>query len=362
MTALPVLMQSYAHAVLASGGFAIGFGFGLVAARANFCVMGAIADFRTFAGTIRLGAVGLAIATALIVTQLLAACNLVPLAQSVYLAPRFDWLGASLGGLIFGAGMVYAGGCTSRNLIRAGHGDVRSLLVLLCVAVSALATISGVLAPVRAAGEAATAITSTAPGYPIVSLDALLGLLGLTSHVARSVATALAALPFLAFAFGYARVQREPVALLGGMTIGLLVAAGWLITGLAYDDMAVRPIAPHSLSFVRPTVDAIDWLQRSTALGLPGFGAASIFGALMGSAAAALAAGRFEITFFHHAADVRRHLGGAVAMGVGGVLALGCSIGQGITGISTLSLQSMLAAAAMFSGAWLALRHLERSV
>ncbi len=111
---------------------------------------------------------------------------------------------------------------------------------------------------------------------------------------------------------------------------------------------------------MRPVADAIDWLQRSTALGLPGFGAASVFGVLLGAAFAARLAGQFRISGFSDAQDVKRHLFGAVAMGAGGVLALGCSIGQGITGISTLSLQSLLAAASIFAGAWLALGRLER--
>jgi hypothetical protein len=131
---------------------------------------------------------------------------------------------------------------------------------------------------------------------------------------------------------------------------------------MTYDEMAVRPLPPASLSFVRPVADTFDWLERSTALGLPGFGAATVFGALSGSALASITARRFHLTGFADTDDFLRHLGGAAAMGAGGVLALGCSIGQGITGLSTLSVQSLIAAASIAAGALLALARLERSL
>lgn len=360
MAALQALLQTHAAQALATGGLLIGFAFGLLAARTNFCVMGALSDFRTFSSAGRLGAVALAMAVAILLTQTFAAAGFVDLTRSMYLAPRLSWAGAILGGTMFGAGMVYAGGCASRNLIRAGHGDVRALLVLLIIAIAAFSTISGVFGTLRFAFEDATAIDLEDRLQTLRSLDAVFAGLGLPAP--RTLAAALLALPLLAFAFARANLAGDRPNLIGGLGAGILVSAGWLLTGLAYDEMALRPLSPASLSFVRPTADAIDWLQRSTALGLPGFGTASIFGVLLGSATAALLAGRFRITVFADGADARRHLGGAVAMGIGGVLALGCSIGQGITGVSTLSLQSMLAAASIYSGAWLALARLERDL
>ena len=363
MVALQTFLQEHSSAALALAGGVLGLAFGYLAARTNFCVMGAISDFRTFSSAARLGAVALAMATAIAVTQSLAAARLVDLELSMYLAGRFNWAGAVLGGVLFGAGMVYAGGCASRNLIRAGGGDVRALLTVLMVAIAAYATISGVLGPARAALEDATAASGGLPGSAAhFSLPALLGVAGADGGLPRAVAAALLILPLLAFAVRRGAVLSSPANLAAGLGTGLLVSAGWLVTGLAYDEMMVRPVPPHSFSFVRPIADAIDWLQRSTALGLPGFGAASVFGVLAGSALAALIAGRFRISGFTNARDVKRHLFGALAMGVGGVLALGCTIGQGLTGVATLSLQSLLAAAAIFAGAWLALGRLERDV
>lgn len=362
MTALQAALQAHASEALATGGLVLGILFGFIAARANFCVMGAISDVRSFSSAGRLGAVALASATALVLTQAFAAAGYIELGRSMYLAPRLNWGGALAGGLLFGAGMVYAGGCASRNLIRAGGGDVRALLVVLCVAIAAFATISGVAAPLRAAFEDATALEPDSMALPIVSLDVVLRRIGLTSMLAALLGTLAIAVPLLAYALLIARVHRDPRNLFAGLAVGLLIAGGWLLTGLSYDEMTLRPVAPHSLSFVRPIGDAIDWLQRSTALGLPGFGAASIFGTLLGSAAACTSAGCFRLSGFSDAGDVRRHLGGAAAMGIGGVMALGCSIGQGITGLSTLSLQSFIAAASIFAGAWLALARLERQL
>ncbi len=360
MAELQSLLQDNAAAALALAGGVIGLAFGFLAARANFCVMGAISDYRTFASAGRLGAVAMATATALILTQGLSAAGFADLDRSMYLAGRFNWAGALLGGLLFGAGMVYAGGCASRNLIRAGCGDMRALLTVLCLAIAAYATISGVLGPLRAMFEDATAAGTVLGTGSRNSLTALAELAGAEGTLAPVASSAALAIPLLAFAVRRGGVLSSPVNLLAGLGVGALVAAGWLVTGLAYDEMTVRPVAPHSLSFVRPIADAIDWLQRSTALGLPGFGAANTFGVLLGAALAARLAGQFRITGFSDAQDVKRHLFGALAMGVGGVLALGCSIGQGITGVSTLSLQSLLAAASIYAGAWLALARLER--
>ena len=146
------------------------------------------------------------------------------------------------------------------------------------------------------------------------------------------------------------------------MAIGLVVIAGWALTGLAYDDMATKPVPPISLTYVRPTGDALQWLVLFTAEPVPGFGTASVFGALIGAFAAALAMGRFRITTFSDTGGTLRNLAGAALMGLGGVMALGCTIGQGITGISTLALGSFLTFAAIVAGGLWGLRVLERQI
>ena len=362
MNSLRDIILSQQALALAALGFAIGLCFGGLASATNFCVMGAVSDWRTFGDRGRLGAAAVAAATAIAGTQLLHHLGTVDLAHSMYLSPRINWAGAVIGGMLFGAGMVLAGGCASRNLVRAGGGDIRSFVTLLVLSVTAFAAISGVLGPVRSGLESATALDTRRFGLSGQSLADFAAGFGLAGGAARLCASLLIALPLLLFALGPARIFAKPSNLAGGAGVGLLVVASWLVTGLAYDEMAVHPVMPTSLSFVRPVGDAFDWLQHSTALGLPGFGAATVFGVLFGSFAMAAARGRLAITGFANRADLSRHLSGAVLMGVGGVLGLGCSIGQGISGLSTLAIQSVIAASAILGGAVLALRRLERNL
>jgi uncharacterized protein len=362
MDTLRNAFQSDPQSALAASGFLIGLAFGALAWRSNFCVMGAVSDWRTSGSRYRMGAVALAAAFAILAAQALSALGLTALTRTMYLTPRLNWAGAAGGGLLFGFGMVLAGGCASRNLVRAGAGDVRSLITLLVLGLAAFATMGGVLGPLRAGLESATALPLDRFGFQTQSLGDVAIHLGMNATISVWLAPLIVAGPLAVFAFAHCRVGDDKFSLLAGAGVGLLVAIGWLVTGLAYNDMEVSPIAPASLSFVRPVADTMDWIARSTALGLPGFGAASVFGTLAGSCLMALFHGRFRLQGFANNDDMMRHLGGALAMGVGGALALGCSIGQGITGVSTLSIQSMIAAVSILTGAAWALRRLEQTI
>ena len=166
----------------------------------------------------------------------------------------------------------------------------------------------------------------------------------------------------LVYCLRSAAFRNSPVHVTSGLGVGLCVVAGWAVTGLAFDEMAARPAIPTSLTYVRPTGDAIEWLARYTASPWPSFGAASVFGALAGAFAAARAMGRFRIATFSDAGDTLRNLGGAALMGIGGVMALGCTVGQAITGVSTLALGSLLTFAAIVIGGRWGLIVLERQI
>jgi uncharacterized membrane protein YedE/YeeE len=345
-------------AALAAGGLLIGLVFGAAVHRTNFCTMGALSDLRTFGDRRRLDSWLLAIAVSVAGTQALSAFGAVELGKSMYAAATLNWAGAILGGLIFGYGMVFAGGCPSRNVARLGSGDLRSLVVLVIVGLVAYMAIGGILGPVRSALETATAIRlpsgQTLPtllagvvGWPVERLALTVG--GL---VAGAIALIVARRAFLS----------SPKHVLGGLLVGLTVVAGWALTGLAFDEMADRPVAPISLTFVRPSGDTLEWLARYTALGIPGFGVATLAGAVAGAALSALLQGRFRLAGFTDTDDTVRHLMGAAMMGVGGVLAMGCSIGQGVTGLSTLALGSFLAVPSIAAGAWYGLGALERRI
>jgi uncharacterized membrane protein YedE/YeeE len=359
MSALRDAVVENAPLVLAVGGLVIGFLFGLAVYRTNYCAMGSLADIHNFGDYRRFRAWLLAAAVALIGATLLDAASVVDLRRSMYLAPTVNWLGHTAGGLIFGVGMVFAGGCPSRNLARAGGGDLRALLTLMVLGLVAFMTIAGLLAPARAALESATAVRLGQ--VPSQSLgDLLSAYAGLAPVWAKAAAAAGLAIAALAYCLADGKFRRSPVHIVSGLAVGLLVVAGWALTGLAYDDMAARPTAPISLTYIRPVGDTLQWLSLYTATPMPGFGVASVFGALVGAFVAALAMGRFRLATFADAGDTVRNLLGAALMGVGGVMALGCTVGQSVTGVSTLAIGSLVTFAAIVAGGFAGLRLLER--
>jgi uncharacterized protein len=358
---LPTLRDAFIQnpaVALGFGGLLIGMALGAIVFRTNFCAMGAISDLVSFGDTRRLRAWVLAAATALIGTQLLARFGVVDLTKSMYLAPAVNWAGNLAGGALFGFGMVFAGGCGTRNLVRAGGGDLKALITLLVLGISAYITMTGVLGPLRAGLEQLTALPL--PKGRHQGLDSIVsGLTGspAAGHVLVPLAVALA---LLVYCFISRPFRASRAHIVSGLGVGLCIVAGWAVTGLAFDDLADKPSMPVSLTFVRPAGDTLEWLQRFTALGAPGFGVASVFGTLLGAFLTAVAMGRFRVATFSGVADTRRTLGGAMLMGIGGITALGCTVGQGITGISTLSLGSFLTFAGLIAGGILGIKTLER--
>jgi hypothetical protein len=357
---LPYLSDN-ADAVITMGGLAIGAIFGVTVVLTNFCTMGAIADIRNAGDYKRFRSWILAAAIALAGTQILASAGVLNLTETVHLQGRVSWLGALGGGLIFGFGMVLAGGCPSQNVVRAGSGDLRALTVLLVVTVFAYVTMTGLLAPLRSFVEGWTSLSL--PGGVAPSLDGLAGMVlgGAGSGLRLAVAAILVGLALL-YCFGEASFRRSWRHVLGGAVVGLCVVAGWVATTLGQDPFAIMNAPPTSLSFVRPVAETIVYFTRFTGVTGMNFGVAMVLGAVLGAMLVALATGRFAIRGFAGQTDTVRNLAGGAMMGLGGVLALGCSIGQGVTGISTMAIPSFIAFAAMSLGALAAVRHLESRV
>ncbi len=343
---------------LAIGGLAIGFVFGAVVFRTNFCTMGSVSDIVNLSDWRRFRAWLLAAVVALAGAQTLHWLGVVDLTKSMYLGATFNWVGHIAGGLIFGFGMVFAGGCPSRNLARAGGGDLRALLTLVVVGIFAYMTIGGLLGPARAAIEQATNIPLPTATQGIG--DLVDRALALSAGFGRIFASWIIVLAGLAYCFKDPEFRSSPVHIWSGIAVGLCAVAGWALTGLAFDELAERPTAPISLTYVRPSGDALEWLQRFTAAPMPGFGVATVFGAILGAFAAAKSMGRFRLLTFSDPGDTVRSLLGAAMMGIGGVMALGCTVGQGITGVSTLALGSFVTLAAIVAGAVVGLKALER--
>ncbi|MDA7947099.1 MAG: YeeE/YedE family protein [Hyphomicrobiaceae bacterium] len=361
MDSLRELLASNATMSLAIGGLIIGFVFGFVVYRTNFCSMGSLSDMLTFGDYRRFRSWLLAIGIAIVGVQLLRVTGAVDLSKSMYHAPGFNWLGNIIGGLMFGVGMVFAGGCASRNLVRAGSGDLRALLVLIVVGIFAYMTIGGLFGPVRAELQNATEIDLTAFDVNTQAMDNLLSrLTGLDGDLAVGLVTIILAGSFLAYCLSDKGFRSSVPHITAGLVIGLCIVAGWALTGLAYDEFGESIQNPVSLTFVRPSGDALEYLMRFTAQMIPGFGVATVFGALIGAFFAAKLAGRFHIATFADSGDTLRNLLGGMLMGVGGVLALGCTIGQAVTGLSTLAIGSLVSFAAIIAGGIAGIKSLER--
>lgn len=350
-------IASHAAQSLALGGFLIGLVLGAVVFRTNFCAMGslsdivALGDYRRFRAWILAGVVAIAGA------QWLAWAGVVDLAKSMYLAPSLNWFGNLAGGALFGFGMVFGGGCATRNLVRVGGGDLRALLTLVILGIAAYVTMTGLLGPARQAIEQATSLALPTPTQSLSDLAA--AVFKPRPGAAQLLVAALVIGVMLAFCLYDAKFRASPTHIASGVGVGLCIVAGWALTGLAFDELSDKPMAPASLTFVRPTGDTLEWLQRFTALGLPGFGVASVFGTILGAFLAAKASGRFRLVSFTDTPDTLRHLGGAVLMGIGGIMALGCTIGQGITGLSTLAAGAFLTLAGLIAGGLAGVRTLE---
>ena len=359
MIALRDLISGFPASWLAISGLVIGSIFGFAVCKTNFCAMGSISDIVAFGDYRRFRSWMLAAAIAIVGAQLLDVTGVVALRGSMYLSPSLNWVGAIVGGLMFGFGMVFAGGCGSKNLVRLAAGDLRSLFTLMIIALFAYMTIGGLLAPVRAALENLTVMNLKSMGIGTQGIgDIIAAMTSMRPGPANGVVAVLVAVGVLAFCLSDAAFRGSRSHLAGGVVVGLCIVMAWAATGLAADDLADRPIAPASLTFVRPTADTFEWLQRFTAAMMPGFGIASVLGTLLGGGVGAAQSGQFRLMTFSSVPETLRCLAGAALMGTGGVMALGCTIGQGLSGISTLAVGSFLATGAIIVGGISAMNYL----
>jgi hypothetical protein len=283
------------------------------------------------------------------------------MADSMYLAPNLNWLANIAGGLMFGFGMVFAGGCISRNLVRAGGGDLGSVVVLIITGIFAFITIGGLIGPLRVAIFDPTAIDLAGSGMETQRLGEIISWAsGLSAQTAIFISVLVIAAVLLIYCFKDASFRSSPRDIVAGFGIGLCVTAGWFLTGLAADEFADVPVQLISLTYVRPAGDTIDYLMRYTALGPPGFAVTTTFGAIAGGFIGAVSSGRLSLSSFADSGDAARNMVGAVLMGIGGVLALGCTVGQAITGFSTLAVGSIITFAAIVTGGVAGIKTMER--
>ena len=344
--------------------FAVAMAFGFIAQKTQFCTMGAISDIVNMGAWTRMRMWGMAVGVAMLCFYGMGALGWLDTANTIYATGRVIWLSALVGGLMFGFGMVLASGCGSKTLVRIGAGSLKSLVVFFVMGVSAYATLSGILAVVRVNTLDQVAFTiaagGTLPMWISAALDWAPAQAGLLSAAVIGGALVVWALSSEAF--------RDRDHLLGGIGLGLTVAAMWWVSGhLAFVAEHPETLEPaylatdtgrlESLTFTAPMAYALDWLILfSDASNLLTIGVVSVAGVVTGAFVQSLMSKSFHWEGFRSTQDTALHLVGAFCMGVGGVTAMGCTVGQGMSGLSTLSLTSVIAVTGIVLGAVLALR------
>lgn len=326
--------------------------FGASVQHSNYCTMGAISDVVLMGDTRRARAGALSVAIALIGSQMLEVLGFADLSKSIYRTPMLGWLGAIAGGVAFGFGMVLAGGCGSRILVRTGAGNLKSLIAVIVLAIAALTTLRGLIATVRRPFEQATQIDLRGIGVSSQGLpDLLARATGLGLGPLRIALALLIGIAAAAWALASPSFRRDRVLLAASLVVGLIIPAAWAATTWAARD-PFEPMQVASLSFVAPIGDGLQYVMFFTGASLS-FGAATVGGVIAGAFVAALLSGTFRIEGFSDTSDLIRHISGGMLMGIGGVLALGCTVGQGLSGLSTLAVGSFIAVAGIvFGGVW----------
>ncbi len=339
--------------------FVFSFVFGAIAQRTHFCTMGAVSDVVNVGDWTRMRQWALAVGIGMLGFAALVWLGKIDASKTLYASGRAMWLSALVGGALFGFGMVLASGCGSKTLVRIGGGSLKSLVVFLVMGIAAFATLKGITAVLRVATADTVAFAIVTPGSVASALGSVLGLPG---QLAQLLAGVLLGGGLVLWAV----VRRDFWTLdnlLAGMGLGTVIVLMWWASGsLGYvaehpDTLQEAFLTTNSgraeaLSFVAPVAYTLDWLMffsdKTKVLTL---GIVSVLGVIAGSAVLALASRSFRWEGFGGVEDLANHLAGGVLMGIGGVMAMGCTVGQGMSGLSTLSVSSFMAVAAILGGA-----------
>lgn len=348
MTELAALTQEVLWAF-----FLAGLLLGVITQRTHFCTMGAISDVVNMGDWTRVNQWICAIGVAMLGFAALVDLGLVNPAKTLYASTRLMWLSTLVGGFMFGYGMVIASGCGNKTLVRIGGGNLKSVVVFVVMGVSAFATLKGITAVLRA-----TTVDTVFVDMPTGANLSILGIPGLGYLLGGAL---------LLWALRH-KDSWTFDNLLAGFGVGGLVVAMWWVSGrlgfvaehpetLDAVYLATNSGRIEALNFVAPAAYTLDWLIfYSDASKVLSAGIVAVAGVLVGSAASALQTKTFRWEGFANPRDLGQHLLGSVLMGVGGVTAMGCTFGQGLSGISTLSLNSVVALAAIVLGAVVSLR------
>lgn len=348
--------------VITWSAFVLAFIFGYVANKTQFCTMGAVSDVVNMNDWGRMRAWLLAIAVAILGTSGLVFLGDLDPAKTIYTGASFYWLAALVGGLTFGVGMTLASGCGQRTLVRIGGGNLKSVVVFLFLGYAALVTLRGIFGAFRINVLQAPAVT-----VQFDSLQTLPALLGHADKTGTLLVGLVIGLILLAFVFASRDFRENRGNILAGIVVGLVVVAGWYVTGrfgfaenpdtLEMTYLGTNSHLAESMTFVAPLGYTMDywayWTDTATVIT---FGIASVFGVMAGAWVYSLVHKTFRWEAFNSPQDMFRHIVGATLMGFGGVTAMGCTIGQGVTGVSTLSLASFVVLTGIIAGAALTMK------
>jgi len=360
-------MEITIHVQVLAAVFAVAVIMGAVTHKTNFCAMGAVSDWVNIGDTGRMRAWVFAMAVALAGVIALEAAGIVNLSNETfppYRTANFAWIRYLLGGLMFGVGMTLASGCGNRTLVRIGGGNLKSLVVVVIFATCAYLMLwTPLYEKAFLPWVAATTVNLQSYGVANQELGTVLaGMFGMGRSQALNLAVAAAvAAGMVVFCFKSADFRGERDHILGGAVVGLAIVFGWWLTGGSigrdwkeYAEMAAAVpsrVQVQSYTFVAPMGDTLRYLLDPLNFSLVNFGVAALAGVVLGSSLWAVLAGQFRIEWFASWSDFANHAVGAALMGIGGVLSMGCTFGQAITGISTLAIGSILTFLAIVIGA-----------
>ena len=365
--------------------FIIALVMGAVVNKTNFCTMGAVSDFVNMGDTGRMRAWFLAMAVAILGVTILEYTGLLNLSGSFppYRNSNIVLAENILGGLMFGIGMTLASGCGNKCLVRIGGGNLKSIVVFLIVGALAYYMIN----PFPGSDKTIYSVLFYGWTNPM-SVDVLkpqdIGSLvgGSEPSAMRLIVGVVIFLAMGHFIFKSKEFRSSADNMIGGAVVGLAVLAAWFVSGnvivdadgeilslqqyynqwdMLADSDAGKPaagamLATQSYTFINPMGQALNYLAGGLDGSLMTFGVVAVFGVVAGSLIWSLISRSFRVEWFNSASDVANHVIGAILMGIGGTLAMGCTIGQAVTGISTLAVGSILTFGAIFLGSALTMK------